>query len=220
MRLVRVTAPPGDVVSLADAKTHLHVDGSDDDAYIASLVAAATAYIDAGAGWLGRALRPQTWNLIRDSFHFADLPTDRHGGVMDFNHLRYHAGGFGFVLPFPPLISVDAITYVDTNNVTQTLDTALYDVLGIGDRGELRPAFNQSWPVTSWRRESVTIRFTCGYADTSDTPPKSTVPTPIWQAILLLVGHWYVTREAVGQAQNVELPFAVNALLSPYRVFA
>jgi hypothetical protein len=37
---------------------------------------------------------------------------------------------------------------------------------------------------------------------------------------LLLVAQWYRTREAVGQAQNVELPFAVNALLSPYRIFA
>jgi hypothetical protein len=83
---------------------------------------------------------------------------------MDFQHLRHHAAGFEIVLPFPPLISVDAITYVDAGNATQTLDPASYDVLGLGDRGTLRPAFNKVWPATSWRRESVTIRFTCGYA--------------------------------------------------------
>jgi uncharacterized phiE125 gp8 family phage protein len=213
MRLIRVTPPSGDVVSLAEAKTHLRVDGSDDDDYIGNLVAAATAYVDAESGWLGRALRPQTWNYMLDSFspdhrrrwHCAFARHDRHDEVE---------------LPYPPLISVDAITYVDANNVQQTLLPATYDVLGAGDRGALRPALNHTWPTVANRADCVTIRFTCGYADTSDTPPKMTVPKPIWQAILLIVGQWYRTREAVGQAQNVELPFATMALLTPFREFA
>jgi hypothetical protein len=32
----------------------------------------------------------------------------------------------------------------------------------------------------------------------------------------LLVGHWYESREAAGPSAT-ELPFAVEALISPYR---
>jgi len=34
--------------------------------------------------------------------------------------------------------------------------------------------------------------------------------------MLLLIGHWYVNREAVGDAAN-EIPFAVEALAGPFR---
>ncbi|MCU5775226.1 head-tail connector protein [Winslowiella arboricola] len=39
-------------------------------------------------------------------------------------------------------------------------------------------------------------------------------------AMLLLIGHWYSNREAVviGQATS-EVPFAVEALLQPYRIY-
>jgi uncharacterized phiE125 gp8 family phage protein len=46
-----------------------------------------------------------------------------------------------------------------------------------------------------------------------------TVPEPIKQAILLLVGAWFENREAVLTGTIVAtLPFAVDALLAPYRV--
>ena len=39
------------------------------------------------------------------------------------------------------------------------------------------------------------------------------------QAQLLLIGHWYETREAVNIGGSVaEIPFAVEALAGPYRL--
>lgn len=46
-----------------------------------------------------------------------------------------------------------------------------------------------------------------------------TYPLPIVQAVLLLAGHWYNQREAVASAAMTEVPYTVQALLKPYRVF-
>lgn len=42
-------------------------------------------------------------------------------------------------------------------------------------------------------------------------------PPPILQAVRLLVGHWYMHREAVTQGQLAEVPFGVAQMLAPYR---
>lgn len=42
-------------------------------------------------------------------------------------------------------------------------------------------------------------------------------PAPIVQAVLLLAGHWYSSREAASDRQMTSLPFGVVSLLSRYR---
>ena len=42
------------------------------------------------------------------------------------------------------------------------------------------------------------------------------LPKPIQQAILLLVGHWYNQREAVAGTQMTEAPHTLQALVKPY----
>lgn len=61
--------------------------------------------------------------------------------------------------------------------------------------------------------EEVKITATCGYADVADTP------TPVRQAILLLAGHLYSNREAVGDLKMAVLPFGVKELLDLERVY-
>src|SRR5690606_7732666 len=67
--------------------------------------------------------------------------------------------------------------------------------------------------------ESRAVAITCkaGYANDDGPPVRSTVPDPLKVAILLLVGHWYQHREAVSAAGMAPLPFAVEALIAPYR---
>lgn len=62
-----ITAPSADVVSLADLKAHLRVTHLAEDTLIASLGAAATAYLDGWTGILGRCIMPQTWQITADS---------------------------------------------------------------------------------------------------------------------------------------------------------
>lgn len=42
------------------------------------------------------------------------------------------------------------------------------------------------------------------------------LPKPIQQAVLLLVGHWYNQREAVAGTQMTEAPHTLQALVKPY----
>lgn len=58
---VPVTGPSGPVVSLADLKVHLRVVDDAEDPLIASLEAAAVAYLDGWHGVLGRAINEQVW---------------------------------------------------------------------------------------------------------------------------------------------------------------
>jgi uncharacterized phage protein (predicted DNA packaging) len=51
----------------------------------------------------------------------------------------------------------------------------------------------------------------------NEEPPREVLFTSgIWQAMLLLIGHYYSNREAGGQNQS-EIPFGVEALLYRHR---
>ncbi|MCW0235273.1 MAG: head-tail connector protein [Ferrovibrio sp.] len=185
-----VTAPIDDVVSLPDAKRHLRVDYDDDDAYIASLVGAAVANIDGPEGWLGRALGEQSLVLTLDAFP---------------------CGRRRLSIPLPPLVSVEAVSYIDGSGTEQSL--AGFRVFGVGAPygGYVLPPLGQDWPRTHCDPGSVTVEFTAGYGNG--------IPAPVRHAILLMIGHWFRNREAVEDAKLAELPMGVAALLNPLRVW-
>lgn len=192
MPLIRLVAPTAPPVSLEEAKLHLRVDSSEEDTLISSLVAAATQNLDGANGWLGRALMPQTWRL--------DLP-----GLPG-----------RIALPLPPLIAVEAVTYLDQDGAEQTLAPSAYQVSHGGEwLSYLEPTPGASWPAS--RRASVIYR--CGYSGDAYSPPVAVAaPEPIRAAIKLLVGHWFANRDAVVLGAAAELPLAVTALLYPLRV--
>jgi uncharacterized phiE125 gp8 family phage protein len=65
MTLKVVTPPTVEPVTLEEAKSHLRVDFTDDDAYIQGLISAARGYAE---GVQKRSLAPQTLELTIDSF--------------------------------------------------------------------------------------------------------------------------------------------------------
>jgi len=190
MALVLVTGPATEPVSKEDAKAHLRVDGTDDDAYITALIVTARRHVEA---ILRRALMPQTWKLVLDSW-----PDD----VLK--------------LPKPPLTSVSSVAYLDEDGESQTFASANYVVDTNSEPGRLTLAKGASWPSGElYTLGAVQIQFVAGYADAD------AVPQEYKQAILLLAGHFYENREAVVAAQGAniqELPMAVQALLMPTRV--
>lgn len=64
LRAELVIPPVDAVVSMTEAKAHLRVSHDDEDAEIAAMVDAATAYLDGLDGVLGRALGQQTWRAV------------------------------------------------------------------------------------------------------------------------------------------------------------
>jgi len=113
-------------------------------------------------------------------------------------------------LALGPVKSIASVTYYDADNAQQTLSSDIYTLLTgpLGDYVVLKP--DQSWPEHYSRPDAVSVTYEAG-AEPED------VPAAIKAAILLLVAHWYENRGAAGEGGMAELPFAVSALIAPYR---
>lgn len=134
---LKVIAPPtAEPLALADAKLHLRVDGTDEDALITSLIVAARQ----GAEHLtGRALMAQTLELALDGFA---------------NVIK---------LPRPPLVSVASITYVDLAGTLQALATDQYTVDDHSEPARIVPAYGLCWPSARCQPNAVLVRYQAGY---------------------------------------------------------
>ncbi|MBB3347323.1 head-tail connector protein [Sphingomonas sp. BK069] len=197
MRVVVIT-PPEPVVSLKEAKDHLRVRHSAEDALITGMVAAATQLLDGPGGDFGRALGVQT--------------LEARFGVSAF--------GSSLRLPYPPLIEILSISYLDRSDQTVTADLVDFIV----DGAELAPAGSTfAWEGGSLRSDAVRIRYRAGYPDnTSGAEPVSTLPAAVRAAILLMVGDLYRNRDTVTPVQAISIPMSttVDRLLEPLRVYA
>lgn len=173
-RAVLVEAPLEDVVSLSECKAALGISGTDQDVVIQAAIHAAVDNLDAASGWLGRALREQTWELQLRSFN------DRRAKVAPFNN------PLAIPLPFPPLLSVPSVKYFDVAGVDQTLVLGTgYRVLGLGaplERQAIAPIYQGVWPIGRDDDASVRIRFTCGYDEDQNVMPRQ-----LKQAVCLAV---------------------------------
>lgn len=71
--------------------------------------------------------------------------------------------------------------------------------------------------VETWTRRTLyESDASPGYSDDED----ALLPgDDIKAALLLLIGHWYENRAAVTDTATAALPFAVTALLQPYKIY-
>jgi uncharacterized phiE125 gp8 family phage protein len=144
MPLQLIAPPATEPVTLAEAKAHLKLDTTDDDALIGTLIAAARSK----AEWnTGRAFITQSWTLALDTW-----PCD---GV--------------FEIPFPPLQSVTSVTTYALDDTATVLDPATYQVDMVSARLALKAS--ASPPVNLRALNAVQIVFTAGYGGgESDVP--------------------------------------------------
>jgi len=114
-------------------------------------------------------------------------------------------------LPRPPIVSIASIKHYDEDNAEHALASADYQLdTADGLVYILTP------PGASLRAlNPIVIEYTCGYAT------GNAIPMAIRQAMLLLIGHWYMNREAVatGAVTTVEVDMATRALLRQYKVW-
>lgn len=191
-----------DPLTVAEVRDdHLRAaNGSDEDAYVSRLMKVSLRLAERKTG---RALLPQTWTQVMDAFPACGQ----------------------IVLEKPPLISVDAITYVDEDGVTQTWSASPlpYVVLApegaTAGRARIRPAYNETWPATRCQPGAVRVTFTCGYA-VAGSPAVASVPEDITQGRLLVIGELYKQRTESVHAMN-QNPAMIRArdLWMGYRVY-
>ena len=179
-----VTAPQTEPLTTQEAKDHLRVTNSDDDAYIDELVTNAREWAESNTE---RAFITQTWDYFLDAF-----PAD----------------GF-FRLPFPPLISVTSVKYTYSYVQQATFASSKYFVDTASEPGRIYLNLNESWPSDTLRvRNGVEVQFDAGYGAAS-----SDIPKRAKQLIYLLIGHWYINREAlITGTISKEIGLAVESL--------
>lgn len=197
MALSVVTPPTTLAVPLADAKTYLRVDGTSEDSLIAGLIQAATDHVERVTR---RTMIYTTYRLRLDSFPDGPIELPRSPAV------DITAGAnYAYAMP--------SIDYIDN---TGAADSLTKDVDYELDLSENPPQLHlpplEYWPLTqAGKAKAVTVDFVAGYG-----PTAATVPALLKQGILLLVGHWYENREAVGSVGS-EMALAVDSILKIYR---
>lgn len=185
-----VTPPALEPVSLNEAKEHSRITITEDDDYVTALIVAARQWAEE---WTKRAFITQTRRVTMD---------------------RFPRGRRDIVLPFPNLLTVSSVAYIDTNGDSQTWDSSLYTVDTDELPGRVRLNYGVQYPVGRTQPDGVTVTYTCGYG-----PAASDVPVAIRHAIKILCGHWYDNREPVVTGTvAAEIPFVHKSLLAPYRV--
>lgn len=144
MRLTQTTAPSTTPVDLVLAKVQCRVEHDDDDAFIQSLIGAATVHLDR---ILGRAVMPQVWLLELTAWQDA------------------------VVLPVEPVRSV-AVTYTDAAGDEQTLDAATYSLSAWPSMAtEWQFVSGASRPALGDVVYPVRYTLNAGYANAEAVPP-------------------------------------------------
>lgn len=193
MKTKLITAPSAEPVLLADAKLHLRIETAytADDTYITALLTAAREYVEAITN---RKLITQTWKA-----YLADWPD-----------------GDAIQLPFGKLQSVTSVVYIDSDGTSNTFSTDDYTVESDTEPGRVVLNYMESWPSATLRPSNpIQIQYICGYGLSG-----STVPAPILQAIKLMISDMYEQREPFIVGRSYTPTRAVDALLSPYRLWS
>lgn len=193
-QLILITPPDDDVITVDQLKANLRKEDNDQDTLLQDLIDQAVSLVDpAHGGNLGRALRPQTWELQLASFPCGQIE-----------------------LPFPPLITLDSVKYDDPAGVEHTLvvDTN-FRMFGQGGlyKTILLPPYNSMWPTSRCDIGSVRIRFTSGY-DPADDNTAEGLPPGIRAYLLLFAGGLFD-----GNAAGLPDGSNIERLLDRWRVY-
>lgn len=119
-------------------------------------------------------------------------------------------------LPRQPSQDIVSITYTDQNGDTQVIPPDDYRIDTASVFHNVRPAHGKSWPSVRNGPGAVRIRYIAGFGNTG-----SAVPPHYIQAMLLVIGRYYVMREDVVVGASIqEAPFAAKTLIGPSRNWA
>lgn len=141
MNITTITPPTDEPITLDDAKAHLRITHTDEDALILLMITAARQQAEAITG---RVFMTQTLELSMDTFP-----------------ARIH-------VPFAPLQSVVSLKYLDVSGTEQTYsDILLWRENGVG---RIAPAWGGMWPDYRAQPGAIKLRCIAGYATADEVP--------------------------------------------------
>ena len=136
------TAAVTTAVSLAEAKAHLRVSGTQDDTYITTLIEVATNDVQ---NFTRRTLLPTTYTIYFDQF-----PT----------YIDLHTA---------PVSSVTSVKY-ETESGEQTLASDKYNNDVQAEPGRVYPLGGSTFPTAKDMPNAVKVQFVAGYTDAASVP--------------------------------------------------
>jgi uncharacterized phiE125 gp8 family phage protein len=180
-----VTGPATEPLTYSEVKAFLRLNDDSEQTFVTTLITIARQIVE-GQTW--RPLISQSWALQFDK-------SELNLFISNINKA--------------PIISIDTVSYYDTDNVLQTLSPTLYETDIYGNPARFRL---KSIPMVYDRMGALIVNFVCGYTNAA------AVPQAIKQAMLLIIGHLYENRQDVVTGTQVnEIPMASRYLLEPYR---
>ncbi len=195
MTLTRVAPPVGPPVSDADLAEHArlaHAVGADGapapSADLAALQRARDAAVAVVERACGLALLRQTWDWT----------------------LLWRDRARPAPLPIAPASAVLSVAELADDGTLTPLDPSAYAL----DRAAPRAALRLLSPAAPLRpgRGGLTVRFEAGFGVAPDE-----VPADLRQAVLMLAAHYFERRHAADDPALAPPPFAVAAILEPWR---
>lgn len=184
-----ITAPAAEPITLDEAKAHCKIEGADDDAVLAIIIAAAR---QAAESLTSRALINQTWELLLDAFPSAEIKIAK-----------------------PPIASITSIKYIDSAGAEQTVADTQYTLDADTMPGWVLPAYGTSWPTPRDQANAVRIRFVTGYGASGANVP---APIRHWMLVFIATAYANREAIAPGNISEMPNAF-VDGLLDPYRTY-
>jgi uncharacterized phiE125 gp8 family phage protein len=188
MTLRLITAPTAACITLAEAKLHLRVDGTDEDTLITALIDAATQDAE---HLMQRAVMPQTWALEVPAFPAGEPISLPRPVVSAITHIKYLAAADG---------------------VLTTLDPSAYRLIASDYIATVVPAYGAAWPSVRAEPDGLRVTFVAGW------PDAAAVPAVVKAWIKLRLGALYAVREQWSTDRPVHEAAFADRMLDHYRL--
>jgi len=212
-----IDGPDNEPVSLSVAKQYARIYHNFEDAIVLSLITTCRMMAEQ---YLARTLvtTQMLWTVKLNPHENRPYTL----GALAFPNGGGFYGGQGprfdrLEIPRSPVQSIDTVVLRGHDGTDVTIDDTVYALDTELDPAQLCIYWNLVNEMTNppmFPIQHIQIGFTAGYGGTQYN---ETIPTPITQAILLLV-NWLYERRG-DEIETPELPIAARYLLDPYRVW-
>lgn len=200
-----ITPPVNSVFTLDEIKLYLRLDTAytTEDNLLTNMLNSAVSFVEK---YTGRTLLTTGFLTYRDDFfsNYYNPYYEYNTGYYDYWELRKSL-----------LQMVDSIQYYNTDNVLTTISTDVYYNTIENDYSKILLNTGYNFPQDKAQRlQSIEIRFTAGYGDTSDD-----IPEDLKEAILRLIALMYENRGdcSINSCSSL-LDCSTKSLLSQFKI--
>lgn len=185
-----ITNPTLEPLTVAEVKSWLGVKPEQNtlDDIIKSRIVRARQYAET---YMQRALLKQTIEVRYDNF-----------------------GMFPVKLPYPNLITVNTVKYIDEAGVLQTLNATNYYVDDYSPMAKISLSTTGTWPNTKAEPNAVRVQYDAGYGTVA-----TSIPEIIKEALFIIIGNWMNNQPQVESGVlATRVPYAARDMLDQYAV--